>query len=156
MQYLKFRYLILFFFLYFSLKKIKCQPLYHSFFFTFGLNLELIRWLRGVNKTFFFRVRPNAILNRTFSVLIQTFHIQSKTFPFFESVPLTFRISPSHFSKSVCLVFCARPLHFFELVLPILSIQNFLFFESDLSIFSSQSFPFFQVKLSHFIQKTFT
>ena len=65
---------IIFLFIFFF-KKIKCQPLFHSFFFSFGQNLELIRWLQGVNKTFFFRVRPNAILNRTFPVLIQTFHI---------------------------------------------------------------------------------
>ena len=51
-------------------------------------------------------------------VLTQTFRVQSQTFPFFESVPLTFQIGPSHFFGSVLLIFRVRPSHFFRSVVP--------------------------------------
>ena len=95
-----------------------------------------LRWLWGVNKTFFFSVRPIMVLNPTFRVLTQSFS---------SFLSRTFRVLIQPF-----LIF------FFSLAYRVLT-QNFSFYWVELSLFwltpshlFSQSFSFFESVLTGF------
>ena len=115
--------------------------------FSFFIFNTYVRWLWGVNKTFFIRVR------------LTCFWIGSSLFWLRHSL---FRVRPSHFSsqsfslfQSVLPTARSQFFSFLESVLPTFRCQSFSFFDSDLLIFTGQSFPLFEVSISHFSSQTF-
>ena len=89
--------------------------------------MSYVRWLWGVNKTFFLRVRPTVFLNRTSLFWVK---------------PSAFRVRTSHFS--------GQSFSFFDSDFPIFTGQSFQPFKIRPSHFLSQTFPFFRVSPSHF------
>ena len=119
-------------------------------------------WLWGVNKTFFFKVRPAVFLN-------QNFHALTQSFSFLSDRPSTFWPSPSRFLLFLVFVlfffffwvgpsvfwlslsrFIEPDLHYFDLFLPVYWVSPSGFTTSP-SHFLSQSLSIFKVQFFEWI-----